>query len=138
MTDGAPDLGELKREVMQLVWAAGETTADAIGERLARKPKESTERTVLRGLEDKGYITHTVDGRTNVFRAAEARPQVAARRGEGNRRLALQRIRREVLVGMMDARTLDGGTLQRPAKRIEQAKEDEAEEKAEGKKEGRT
>jgi BlaI family transcriptional regulator, penicillinase repressor len=44
----------------------------------------------------------------------------------------------EVLVGMMDARMLDGGTLQRPAKRIEQAKEENAEEKAEGKKEGQT
>ena len=79
MNDRAPDLGELEREVMQLVWSAGETTADAIRERLARKPKESTVRTVLRRLEEKGYVTHTVDGRTYVFRAAEARPQVAAR-----------------------------------------------------------
>src|SRR6266478_6151726 len=93
MNDRAPDLGELEREVMQLVWSAGETTADAIRERLARKPKESTVRTVLRRLEEKGYVTHTVDGRTYVFRAAAARPQVAAR-GEGNRRLALQRIGR--------------------------------------------
>ncbi len=37
MNDRAPDLGELEREVMQLVWSAGETTADAIRERLARK-----------------------------------------------------------------------------------------------------
>ncbi len=47
--DRAPDLGELEREVMQLVWATGETTAEEIRERLARKPKESTVRTVLRG-----------------------------------------------------------------------------------------
>jgi BlaI family penicillinase repressor len=79
MNDKAPELGELEREVMQLVWSAGETTADAIRERLARKPKESTVRTVLRRLEEKGYVTHTVDGRTYVFRAAAARPQVAAR-----------------------------------------------------------
>jgi BlaI family transcriptional regulator, penicillinase repressor len=134
MTDRAPDLGELEREVMQLVWAAGKTTADAIRERLARKPKESTVRTALRRLEDKGYITHTVDGRTYVFRAAEARPQVAARAVKAIVDWLCNGSVEEVLVGMMDARMLDGGTLQRLAKRIEQAKE----EKAEGQKEGQT
>ena len=34
MADRAPELGELEREVMQLVWAARETTADAIRERV--------------------------------------------------------------------------------------------------------
>jgi BlaI family transcriptional regulator, penicillinase repressor len=138
MTDRAPDLGELEREEMQLVRAAGETTADAIRERLARKPKESTVRTVLRRLEDKGYITHTVDGRTYVFRAAEARPQVAARAVKAIVDWLCNGSVEEVLVGMMDARMLDRGTLQRLAKRIEQAKEEKAEEKAEGKKEGQT
>jgi BlaI family penicillinase repressor len=138
MTDGAPDLGELEREAMQLVWAAGETAADAIGERLARKPKQSTARTVLRQLEDKGYITHAVDGRTYVFRAAEARPQVAARAAKAIVDWLCNGSVEEVPVGAMDARMLDGGTLQRLAKRIEQAKEEKAEEKAEGKKEGQT
>jgi BlaI family transcriptional regulator, penicillinase repressor len=122
MDDNTPDLGELEREVMQLVWATGEVTAEAIRERLARKPKESTVRTVLRRLEEKGYVSHTVEGRTYVFSATEARPQVAAR--------AVKRIVDwlcngsidEVLVGMVDARMLDRRTLQRLAKRIEDAK----------------
>jgi BlaI family penicillinase repressor len=119
MDDRPSDLGELEREVMQLVWAAGEITAEAIRERLARKPKESTVRTVLRRLEQKRYVTHAVDGRTYVFRATAARPQVAAR--------AVKRIVDwlcngsvdEVLVGMVDACMLDRPTLQRLAKRIE-------------------
>jgi BlaI family penicillinase repressor len=125
MDDRPPDLGELEREVMQLVWAAGEITAEAIRERLARRPKESTVRTVLRRLEQKRYVTHAVDGRTYVFRATEARPQVAAR--------AVKRIVDwlcngsvdEVLVGMVDASMLDRTTLQRLAKRIEDAREGE-------------
>jgi BlaI family penicillinase repressor len=120
--DRARDLGELEREVMQLVWATSETTADAIREQLARKPKESTVRTVLRRLEEKGYVTHRVDGRTYVFRAAEARPQVAARAVKGIVDWLCNRSDEEVLVGMADARMLDGKTLQRLAKRIEQAK----------------
>jgi BlaI family penicillinase repressor len=132
MTDRAPDLGELEREVMQLVWAAGETTADAIRERIARKPKESTVRTVLRRLEDKGYIAHTVTGRTYVFRAAEARPHVAARAVKGIVDWLCDGSVEEVLVGMVDARMLDRGTLQRLARRIEEAREKKEKETKEG------
>ena len=118
-----PDLGELELEVMQLVWEAGEITADQVRERLSRKPKESTVRTVLRRLEGKGYVTHTVDGRTYIFRAAKARQDVAAG--------AVKRIVgwfcngsvEEVLVGMADARMLDPQTLKLLAERIEAAKD---------------
>ncbi len=41
--------------------------------------KESTIRTVLRRLEEKGYVTHEVDGRTFIYRAAELRQNVAVR-----------------------------------------------------------
>jgi predicted transcriptional regulator len=122
MDTGMTDLGELEREVMQLVWLGGEVTADEIRLRLARKPKESTVRTVLRRLEEKGYVTHTVDGRTFIFRAAEARPQVAARAVKGIVDWLCNGSVEEVLVGMVDARMLDRRTLQRLAKRIEQAK----------------
>ena len=126
MTDRAPDLGELEREVMQLVWSAGETTADEIRERLARKPKESTVRTVLRRLEDKGYVAHTVVGRTYVFRAAEARPRVAARAVKGIVDWLCDGSVEEVLVGMVDARMLDRQTLARLAERIGEAREQHA------------
>ena len=122
MDESLPDLGELELEVMQLVWNKGEVTAEQVREELARRPKESTVRTVLRRLEDKGYVTHSVDGRTFVFRAAQARPQVAAR--------AVKRIIDwfcngsvdDVLVGMADARMLDPRTLELLAKRIKAAK----------------
>ena len=122
MDERLPDLGELELEVMQLVWNKGEVTAEQVREELARRPKESTVRTVLRRLEDKGYVTHSVDGRTFVFRAVQARPQVAAR--------AVKRIIDwfcngsvdDVLVGMADARMLEPRTLELLAKRIEAAK----------------
>ncbi len=122
MDESLPDLGELELEVMQLVWNKGEVTAEQVREELARHPKESTVRTVLRRLEDKGYVTHSVDGRTFVFRAAQARPQVAAR--------AVKRIIDwfcngsvdDVLVGMADARMLEPRTLELLAKRIKAAK----------------
>lgn len=122
MDERMADLGELELEVMQLVWDKGEVTAEQVREKLARLPKESTVRTVLKRLEDKGYVTHRVDGRTFIFQAAEARQEVAAR--------AVKRIVdwfcngsvEEVLVGMADARMLDQKTLKVLAERIGAAK----------------
>lgn len=122
MNDRAPDLGELEREVMQLVWAAGETTADAIRERLARKPKESTVRTVLRRLEEKGFVSHSIQGRTYIFRALDDRQRVAAK--------AVRRIAdwfcngsiEDVMVGIVDAKMLDKRQLELLSEKIEAAK----------------
>src|SRR4029453_8946009 len=117
-----PELGDLEREVMQLVWAHGPVTAGAVRERLSRPLKESTVRTVLRRLEDKGYTTHTVDGRTYVYQAAEPRARVAAK--------AVQRIVdwfcngsvEEVLVGMVDTEMLDQRQLRTLADQVAKAK----------------
>ena len=46
MDETLPDLGDLEREVMQLVWAKGPVTAEAVREELARRLKESTVRSV--------------------------------------------------------------------------------------------
>ena len=92
MDDSLPELGDLERDVMQLVWAHAPVTAEAVRERLSRPLKESTVRTVLRRLEDKGYTTHTVDGRTFVYHAAEPRaPGQCGESGAAHRRLVLQR-----------------------------------------------
>ena len=64
MTESMPDLGNLEREVMQLIWAGGPLTAEAVREKLERRLKESTVRTVLRRLEenaDKVRALHSVD-----------------------------------------------------------------------------
>ena len=123
MDETLPDLGDLEREVMQLVWAHGPVTAEAVREKLSRPLKESTVRTVLRRLEEKGYTTHTVDGRTYVYQAAEDRGRVAAK--------AVQRIVdwfcngsvEEVLVGMVDTAMLDRKRLRMLTDRIAQAKD---------------
>ena len=122
MSDPLPGLGELERTVMQLVWRHGPITAEVVRAKLGRPLKESTIRTVLRRLEDKGYVTHTVEGRTFHFRAAEKRGAVAAR--------AVQKILdwftngslEEVLVGMVDNRKLDPRQLQALSEKIAKAK----------------
>ncbi len=119
------DLGELEREVMRLVWHHGETTAEQVREQLSeqdRPLKDSTVRTVLRRLEEKGYVTHTVESRTFRYRPAESQQLVAGR--------AVKRIIdrfcdgsvEALLVGMVDSDVLDRTELQRLAERIAAAK----------------
>jgi predicted transcriptional regulator len=123
LTDELPDLGELEREVMHLVWERGPVAAEDVREALDRPLKESTVRTVLKRLEDKGYVNHTVSGRTFMFTAAEARGAVAAK--------AVKRIvdwfckgsLEEVLVGMVDAKALDPKQLQMLSDKIAKARE---------------
>src|ERR1700722_9122189 len=123
MVEHPTELGDLEREVMQLVWASGPITSEAVRERLSRPLKESTIRTVLKRLEDKGFVTHSVRGRTFVFAAAEARRHVAAR--------AVQRIVdwlcngsvEEVLVGMVDSAMLDSAQLRELANKVAKPKQ---------------
>jgi BlaI family penicillinase repressor len=118
----AADLGDLEREVLRLVWRLGPVTAETVRGGLQRPLKESTVRTVLRRLEEKGHLSHTVEGRTFVFRAAEARGSAAAK--------AVKRIAdwfcegsvEEVVAGLVDAKILDKADLTRIAEKIATAK----------------
>ncbi len=79
-------------------------------------------RTVLKRLEEKGFVTHSVRGRTYVFKAAEPRGNVAAR---AVRRLVDWMCNgsvEEVLVGMVDTDVLDTAQLKRLAEKIAKAK----------------
>jgi len=112
------DLGELERDLLLLVWRLGSTTADQVREALGRPLKDSTIRTVLRRLEEKGYLAHSLENRAFVYRPAES-PQLVAGR-------AVKRIVdwfcagsvEALLVGMVDSKVLDRRELQRLANRI--------------------
>ena len=69
------NLGEVEQVVMDYVWSHGPVTAERCREGLAssRSMKDSTIRTVLRRLEEKGYVTHEIESRTFVYRALDAR-----------------------------------------------------------------
>jgi BlaI family penicillinase repressor len=112
------ELGELEREILSIVWRMGAATAEQAREELGRPLKDSTVRTVLRRLEEKGYLAHSLENRTFVYRPAESRQKVAGR--------AVQRIVdwfcegsvEALLVGMVDSKVLDRAELQRLADRI--------------------
>jgi BlaI family transcriptional regulator, penicillinase repressor len=119
------ELGELERGILSLVWRLGQATADQVREELDRPLKDSTIRTVLRRLEEKGYLAHSVDQRTFIYRPAESPQKVAGR--------AVQRIVdwfcegsvEELLVGMVDSKVVSRAELERLARRIASASRQE-------------
>ncbi len=120
----APELGELEQAVMQHVWQMAPCTADSIREALlpSRALKDSTIRTVLRRLEEKGYVTHETDNRTFLYKAALDRQRVAANAVKKIVDFLLQGSAEELLVGMIDSEVLDRKELQRLADKISKAK----------------
>lgn len=131
------DLGELERSILLLVWRIGEMTAEQVREELGRPLKDSTIRTVLRRLEEKGYVAHSLENRTFVYRPAESPQRVAGR--------AVKRIVdwfcagsvEALLVGMVDSKVLDRAELKRLAERIAAAQESANATKANRKKEAK-
>jgi predicted transcriptional regulator len=74
-------LSQLEHVVMDYIWSHARATAAQVREALAsrRRMKDSTVRTVLRRLEEKGYVRHQVEGRTYVYSPLEAPQSVAVR-----------------------------------------------------------
>jgi predicted transcriptional regulator len=123
------ELGELERSILSIVWRTAEITADQVREELGRPLKDSTIRTVLRRLEEKGYLEHSLENRTFLYRPSQTRQRVAGR--------AVKRIVdwfcegsvEALLVGMVDSKVLDRAELQRLAERIATAQLSAAEPK---------
>ena len=115
----------LEQFIMDYVWSHPNCTAEMCREGLAsqRRLKDSTIRTILRKLEDKGYVIHEVDGRTFVYRAVDTKRNVAVQ-------AAKQLIDRfcdgsveDLLVGLVDNQLLGPKQLQRLAEKIASRRE---------------
>jgi len=109
---------------MGIVWARPSATAEDVRLALAEAHpmKESTVRTVLSRLEEKGYVKHHVEGRANVYTGVDEPQSVAAK-------AVRQIIERfcggsveQLLVGMVNNRVVDEQELQRLAQRIARRK----------------
>lgn len=116
------DLGDLEREVLELVWTHGPISADAVQKRLEKALKESTVRTVLKRLEEKGYLKHTTESRTFLYSATQTRSSAAARAVKGIVDRFCNGSVEDVLVGLVDAEVLDRRELTRLAEKISKAK----------------
>jgi BlaI family transcriptional regulator, penicillinase repressor len=118
-----PPLSPLEHQVMAHVWKRGRVTADELLKALDRPLKNATVRTILRRLEAKGYLRHSVDGRAFVYEARVERGAAAT----GAIRRVMQRffggspsrllagLIDEGLIGLEDVKALSRQSTRRPA-----------------------
>jgi BlaI family transcriptional regulator, penicillinase repressor len=114
------NLGEVEQAVMDYFWINGPSTSEACREALAasRPMKDSTIRTVLRRLEEKGFLTHEVDGRTFIYRASDERQNVAVRAVKSIIDRFCGGSAEQLVLGMVDNDVLDRKQLERLARKI--------------------
>ena len=123
---------------MDYLWLHGPSTSEACREGLAatRPMKDSTIRTVLRRLEEKGYLTHQVEGRTFVYKATDAQQNVAVRAVTNIIDRFCGGSAEQLVLGMVDNEVLDRNQLERLARRI--AENETRMERSSAEKRGRT
>jgi predicted transcriptional regulator len=118
-----PRLGPLEHAVMQVIWSRPTTTAEDVRNALegTHEVKDSTARTILRRLEEKGYIEHDVEGRTFVYRPRVAPENVASQQVRGIIDKLCRGSVENLLVGMVDDKLITADKLRELADRIAQA-----------------
>ena len=108
-------LTELENEVMRAVWDAGASSVEAVHQAVSRSSslKETSVRTLLRRLEQKGYLKHEEEGRAYVYRAVEPARNLAARAVRQIIDRFCQGSVEELVSGMVEAKVLSKGELAR-------------------------
>jgi predicted transcriptional regulator len=113
-------LSELEHQLMQVLWKLGPANAEQVRDALAPKRplKDSTIRTLLRRLQEKGYVTHEVDGRTFIYRGVERPQNVAAKAVRQIIDRFCDGSLEQLLVGMVENKIVDRAELQELARKI--------------------
>jgi len=93
---------------MRAVWDAAPCSVEAVHQTVSRTRslKETTVRTLLRRLEQKGYLTHEEEGRAYVYRAVEPARSLAARAVRQIIDRFCQGSVEELVSGMVEAKVL--------------------------------
>jgi BlaI family transcriptional regulator, penicillinase repressor len=114
-----------ERQIMEIIYGRGRATAGEIHRELPDRPSYSTVRTLLRVLEQKGYLSHASDGPRYVYS-----PCIPAEKAQ---RSAIEQLLRtffnnsvvSAMAALLDTSDLSETDLNRLAQLVRQAKNKE-------------
>jgi predicted transcriptional regulator len=117
-------LTELQQAILDFIWSAGSGTAEQVREALLPKHplKDSSVRTLLRRLEERGYLNHRLEGKVFVYRAAVPPRSVAARAVAHIIQRFCSGSGEQFLIGMVDEKVLSADEIRRLARKIRSKK----------------
>jgi len=116
-----PPFTDLENRIMAAIWSSGPSSVEAVHQTVSKKHKlkETSVRTLLRRLEQKGYLCHEVQGRAFIYRAVEPARGLAARAVRQIIDHLCQGSVEELVTGMVDAEVLSTGELDQLAHFVE-------------------
>ena len=115
-------LSDLEHRLMEILWSRGSGAAEQIREALAPRHglEDSAVRTVLKRLQEKGYVRYKLEGKAFVYSGIEKPRNVAVRAV----RQILDRFcngsLEQLLVGMVENQVVDRAELRELAKKLAQ------------------
>lgn len=113
-------LTDLQQAILDYIWTHGPSTSEQLrsGLKTSHPLKDSSMRTLLRRLEQRGYLTHTTQGKMFVYETTAQRTSVAARAV----RQIIDRFwsgsAEQFLAGMVDENVLSAAAIKRLAKKV--------------------
>ena len=113
-------LTELHHASLDFIWSNGPVTADQVREALLPKHplKDSSVRTLLRRLEERGYLSHRVEGKVYLYRAELPAQSVAARAVQNIIERFCSGSVEQFLIGMVEEKVVTIDELRRLAKKV--------------------
>jgi BlaI family penicillinase repressor len=117
-------LTELQQAILDFIWENGPVTSEDVREALhATHPlKDPSVRTLLRRLEERGYISHRIEGKVFKYRAKVHSRSVAARVVEQIIQRFCSGSAEEFLLGLVDEKVLSIDEIHRLAKKVRKHK----------------
>jgi len=114
-------LGSLEQQVLEFLWRRGPSTGETVRSALAKERPltDSTIRTVLRRLEAKQYVEHSMDGRQFLYSSVRQPRKVAADAVRDILKRFCRGSLEELLTGMVDHRIVEAKELRRLTAKIE-------------------
>jgi predicted transcriptional regulator len=120
-------LSALEHELMEILWKQGSATAGQIREALAPRHalKDSTVRTVLRRLHEKGHVSYKLEGKAFVYSGVEKPRNLAVRAVRQILDKFCDGSLEQLLVGLVENEVVDRAELQQLAQKLAKAKRKE-------------
>ena len=105
---------------MEILWKRGSGTAEQIREALAPRHvlKDSTVRTILKRLQEKGYVTHKIQGKAYVYTGVEKPRNVAVRAVRQIIDRFCDGSLEQLLVGLVENEIVDRAELEQLARKL--------------------
>jgi BlaI family transcriptional regulator, penicillinase repressor len=117
-------LSRRERQIMEIVYSRGRATAADVHRGLADRPSYSTVRTLLRVLEEKGYLAHESDGPRYVYFPCISTEKAKRSAIEQLLRTFFDNSAASAMVALLDmsSANLSDGELKRLGRLIQEAK----------------